>query len=186
MGLWSMHKKAIKEFTLRSHDKKLISLLLLAVVLLRITPGDLVLSIIRSPVFHQLVALNPFALRMALYGNKPEYVLYCYGMTTVLVPYFFYVLINSPAVRVGVASRLGDGGRSALVISAFGCFVFIVFVFYIGAFTTLGPSSRINFFVFYSKSGIALMSVRFSFFLVVMFVYLILFINEFYKSGGKP
>jgi len=181
-----MHKKATKEFTLRSHDKKLIPLLLLAVVLLGITPGDLVLSIIRSPVFHQLVVLNPFALRMALYGNKPEYVLYCYGMTTVLVPYFFYVLFNSPDVRAGVASRLADGGRSALGISAFGCFVFIVFVFYIGAFNTPSPISRINYFVFYSKSGIALMSVGFSFFLVVMFVYLILFINEFYKSGDKP
>lgn len=89
MGLWSMHKKAAKEFTLRSHDKKLIPLLILAVVLLRMTPDGLVLSIIQSFAFQQLVALNPFALRMATYGNKPEYVLYCYGMATVLMPYFF-------------------------------------------------------------------------------------------------
>lgn len=186
MGLVNMNKKAAKEFTiLRSHDKKLIPLLLLAVVLLRITPDVLVLSIIQSPVFQQLVALNPFAIRMATYGNKPEFAIYCYGMTTLLIPYFFYVLFNSPDVRAGIASRFNEGGRSALGISAFVCLVIFMGVFYIGKFSAHGQISKIEYFIFYSKNGIALMSVGFSLLLVTMFAYFLLCVIEFYKNGDE-
>jgi hypothetical protein len=192
MGLVSMHKKIAKEFTTprprprpRPSDKKIIPLLLLGIILLRITPDDLVISIIQSPVFTGLVALNLFAFRMATYGNKPEYALYCYGMATLLIPYFFYILFNSPDVRGGVANRFKEGGRSALAFSAIGCFAFIIFVFYLGEFNSLGAISKIYYFVFYSKSGIAIFSVGFSFFLVVMFVYFLLYTIGFYKNGDE-
>lgn len=186
MGLGGMTKVVAKEFTTpRAHDKKLIPLLLLAVVLLRITPIDLVLSIIQSPVFKHLVGLNPFALRMAAYGSKPQYTLYCYGMATLLTPYFFYILFNSPAVRAGVASRFDSGGRNALGISAVGCFLFMVFLFYIGEFYSPGSLSRVGYFVFNSKNGIAFMSVGFTVTLIVLFVYFFLYTIEFFRNGDR-
>lgn len=185
MGLLSLHNKAAKEFTLRSHDKKLIPLLLLVVVILRITPSDLVLSIIQSTLFKHLVALNPFALRMANYGNKPQYALYCYGMVTLLIPYFLYVLFNSSDIRAGIAGRFKEGGRKALVISAFVCLVVFFCTFYIGKFNTQGAISRINYFIFYSKNGIALMSVGFTYLLILMATYFVLCGVEFYKNGGE-
>lgn len=186
MGLGGMSKEVAKEFTtVRSHDKKLIPLLLLAVVLLRITPDDLVLSIIQSPVFQQLVALNPFATRMATYGDRPEYALYCYGMATLLVPYFFYILFNSPDVRNGVAQRYEKGGRGALAISAVGCVIFFVGAFYLGEFYTPYSISRTEYFAFHSKNGIVFMSIGMSILLVVMFVYFLLYTTEFFRKADK-
>ena len=189
MSVSQITKDAAKAFRIRSHDKKLIPPLLFAAVLLRFTPDDLVLSIIQSTVFQQLVALNPFATRMATYGDKPEYVLYCYGMATLLVPYFFYVMFNSPDVRNGVAQRYEKGGRGALAISAVGCVIFFVGAFYLGNFYDPHPisatSSKMQYFAFHSKNGIVFMSIGMSILLVIMFVYFLLYTTEFFRKADK-
>lgn len=185
MSVSQITKDAAKEFTIRSHDKKLIPLLFFAAVLLRFTPDDLVLSIIQSPVFRQLVALNPFATRMATYGDRPEYALYCYGMATLLVPYFFYVMFNSPDVRNGVAQRYDKDGRGALAISALFTVVAFLFVYFIGEFNTHYSISRIEYFVFYSLNGIALLSLGFTGLLVSFFVYFLIFTTDFFRKTDK-
>ena len=185
MSVSQITKNAAQEFRIRSHDKKLIPLILLAAVLLRITPDDLVLSIIQSTVFQQLVALNPFATRMATYGDKPEYVLYCYGMATLLVPYFFYVMFNSPDVRNGVVQRYEKGGRGALAISALFTVVAFLLVYFIGEFNTHYSISKIEYFVFYSLNGVALLSLGFTSLLVTFFVYFLLFTTEFFRKADK-
>lgn len=170
---------------MRSHDKKLIPLLLLAVVLLRITPDDLVLSIIQSPVFQQLVALNPFAQRMATTGGKPEYSLFCYGMATLLVPYFFYIMFTSPDLRNGVAQRYENGGRGALRNSALFCVVAFIFVFFLTKLNTHNSISRMEFFIFYSPNGIALMSVGLTFLLITFFAGFLMYTTEFFRKADK-
>lgn len=189
MSLSQVTKGAAKEFRVRPHDKKLIPLILFAAVLLRFTPDDLVLSIIQSPAFQQLAALNPFAPRMATYGSKPEYALYCYGMATLLVPYFFYILFNSPDVRNGVAQRYEKSGRGALAISAVGCVIFFVGAFYLGNFYDPHPisvaSSRMQYFAFHSRNGIVFMSIGMTALLVVLFVYFLLYTTEFFRKADK-
>lgn len=185
MGLWELHKEASKEFTIRSHDRIIVPLLLVAAVLLRITPDDLVLLISHSPIFQAIVSVNPFATRMMITGNKPEYALFCYGMATILIPYYFYILFNSPDLRNGVAKRYEKGGRAALRNSALFCVVAFAGMFLLGNIKFHHPISRLAYFTFYSKNGIVLMSVGFTYLLVIFVVGFLLYTAEFFRYGEK-
>ncbi len=171
---------------LKSHDKKFIPLLMVAAVLLYITPDDMVETMVQSQVFDWLVSINHFALRMANYGDKPKYALFCYGMSTLLVPYFFYALFNSPEVKAGVAKRSARG-RDAVIASAIFCAIVFAYLFFFFRQYSLESFSgiRLQHFIFDSKIGIALMSLGVTFLLVAMLVYFLLFTNEFFKKGNE-
>lgn len=185
MGLWRLHKEASKEFTIRSHDKIIIPLLLIAAVSLRITPNDWVLLINQSLIFQAIVSLNPFATRMMVTGDKPEYTLFCYGMSTILVPYYFYILFNSPDLRNGVAKRYKKGGRAALRNSALFCVLAFAGVFLLGNVKIHYPIPRLAYFMFYTKNGIALMSLGFTYLLVIFVVGFLLYTTEFFRYGKE-
>jgi hypothetical protein len=173
------------EFKIRSHDKKLLLVLLVAVVLLRVTPTDLALSIMHSYPFQQLLWVNLFAAKMASHGSNREYLLYCYGMSTLLVPYCFYSVFTSADMRAGVVRRFDDGGRGALVISAIACLVFIFFIFNIDFFYSPGSPTRQQNFIYESRNGIALMSVGFTFLIGVLSAAAARYGYDYFKQAAR-
>ena len=182
MGLKNLHKRIINEIKLKSHDKKLVPLFVIAFILLRLAPDDAVSSMVQSAIFQDLIRLNPLALKMANFGSHRLYSLYCYGISSLLVPYLAHVLYHSPDLRAGVSSRFRKGGRQALAISAITCIIFSVLVYYMGDLSASNTTSRVTIFVFYSKNGITIMSVCLTYFLTLMATYFVLCSKAFVEN----
>ena len=179
-------RQGLKKFGFASHDKKIVPIVLIGSISFISTPQSMVEMINQSALFSYICQLNPFVLRMASYGNKPDYALYCHGMASILSPYFFYITFNSESLKHGIATRNKNGGKAALRNSAIAAAaVFILMFFYFGYFS---PEyiSRIDKAIFYSHTGIAFFSICFSFFLAVMLACFFLYTFEFLKMGIKP
>lgn len=163
-------------------DIKIILVFLVVFILLISTPPSMFELINQSALFKYICQLNPFVLRMGTYGNQPDYALYCYGMTSILSPYFLYVVFNSKIVRASIDKRYLMGGKAALRNSALvAAIVFILVFFYFGDFSS-EHASRIDRAMFYSHTGIAFWSIGVSFFLMVMLACFLLYASKFFKK----
>lgn len=167
-----------------SHDKKLLPLFITIIVMILLTPHELINSIIKMKLFNTIFNLNPFVVRMANESYEHDFAYFCYGITFLITPYFFCVLLKSRSLKDGVEVRYKKGGRTALLISALATLlVFIGMFFY---FKDFSPErvSAINYLMFYSHIGVVVFSVLLTYFCVLMLVCFFMYFSQFLKKGN--
>ena len=165
-----------------NEDAKIVVIFLIFYILLASTSPDVVNLVNQSKVFSLLCQANPFVIRMASFGNQPKYSLYCYGVASLLMPYFLYILIGSTVIKASTAKRYEVGGKSALRNSAIIALTIFIFMFFY--FSDFSPEhiSRVDRMMFHSHFGIAFWSLGLTFFLAVMAACFVLYTIEFLKK----
>lgn len=145
-------------------EVKVVVIFLIFFILLASSSPDVVNLANQSNIFGLICQINPFVIRMASFGNQSRYALYCYGVASLLLPYFLYILIRSKVIKASVAKRYEVGGKSALRNSAIVAATVFIFVFFY--FSDFSPEhiSRVDRMMFYSHFGIAFWSLGLTFF----------------------
>ena len=168
---------------LASHDRKVLPVLFVAGALLFFSTQPIIDYFNQSSFFSGALSINTFVARMASQSHPHDYALFCYGLSFFITPYFFYILMRSERIKEGIEVRYKKGGRAALLVSAIGALgIFIGIFFYFQDFTP-EHISRINYLMFYSRVGITIFSLGFTYFLVLMWVSFFLYFREFFKRS---
>ena len=101
-----------------NNEMKIVVTFLTFFILLVSIPSGITSLVNQSKIFSLICKINPFVMRMSKLGNQPEYALFCYGVASVLLPYFLYILIKSNVVKASIAKRYRVGGKQTLRNSA--------------------------------------------------------------------
>lgn len=168
--------------SISSHDKKLLPLFIVIITVFLLSSHKLINSIIQFKLFNYICSLNPFVVRMANQSYEHDFAFFCYGITFLASPYFFFVLLNSRSLKEGIEVRYKNGGRTALLISALlTLLIFIGMFFY---FKDFSPEhiSGINYLMFYSHIGTAVFAVFMTYLCTLMMVCFLLYFSQFLKK----
>lgn len=167
----------------KEFDDIKIGVIILTIFILLVSSSPVVVGLVnKSKIFSLICEMNPFVIRMASLGNQPEYALYCYGVASLLMPYFLYIVMGSTVIKASIAKRYEVGGKPALRNSALIAAAIFIFIFFY--FSDFSPEhiSRIDRMMFFSHFGIAFWSLGLTLFLAIMAACFVLYTIQFFKK----